>query len=253
MVRLSWRIYTVLILIGLSIMLGVSHFLIFKDSKDLFFYLALDIVFVPIQVLLVTIIIERLLAEREKQALLHKLNMVIGAFFGEVGTRLLRDVNVFIMDSSELASHLGINDQWAGREFKDALNFIEDAKFRVEPSLGHLQAIREFLLSQRGFLLTLLENSNLLEHERFTDLLWAVSHLTEELEARTDFNSLPTPDLAHIQNDIRRAFGLLIREWLHYMQHLKSAYPYIYSLAVRTNPFNPSASPIIKNKPQQTL
>ena len=41
----------------------------------------------------------------------------------------------------------------------------------------------------------------------------------------------------------RVLFGvLLVREWLSYMEHLKSDYPYLFSLAVRTNPFDPNAS-----------
>jgi hypothetical protein len=48
-----------------------------------------DIAFVPIQVLLVTLIISGLLNMREKRVRLEKLNMVIGTFFSEVGTRLV--------------------------------------------------------------------------------------------------------------------------------------------------------------------
>jgi hypothetical protein len=33
-------------------------------------------------------------------------------------------------------------------------------------------------------------------------------------------------------------------EWLAYMKHLKHAYPYLFSLAMRTNPFEAEASPI---------
>lgn len=85
MVRLSWKVYTALALLGLSILLATGHILFFEDAPTLFFYLALDIVFVPVQVLLVTLIIERLLNERERQAMIKKLNMVIGAFMSEVG------------------------------------------------------------------------------------------------------------------------------------------------------------------------
>jgi hypothetical protein len=46
--------------------------------------------------------------------------------------------------------------------------------------------------------------------------------------------------------DMRRAFGLLFREWLRYMQHLKGDYPYLFSLAVRTNPMNPEARVVVE-------
>jgi len=93
--------------------------------------------------------------------------------------------------------------------------------------------------------LGLLQNPNLLEHDEFTDLLWAVCHLTEELEAREILRDLPRYDLKHLEGDIQRAFSLLVREWLSYMQHLRRHYPYIYSLSVRTNPFNPTANPVV--------
>ena len=34
-----------------------------------------------------------------------------------------------------------------------------------------------------------------------------------------------------------KAFGALLRQWLANMEHLKAAYPYLYSLEVRRNPF----------------
>jgi hypothetical protein len=94
--------------------------------------------------------------------------------------------------------------------------------------------------------LGLLENPNLLEHESFTELLWAVFHLTEELAFREDVKQLVDTDYDHISGDIKRAYVLLISEWLTYMKHLKNDYPYLFSLSIRTNPFDPDASPEVK-------
>ena len=43
---------------------------------------------------------------------------------------------------------------------------------------------------KRDFLLRLLENPNLLEHDSFANLLLAVFHLTEELAQRRDLDRL---------------------------------------------------------------
>ena len=91
-------------------------------------------------------------------------------------------------------------------------------------------------------MLALLENSNLLEHESFTNLLWAVFHLTEELSQRKDLQDLPKVDLEHLGVDVKRVHGLIIIEWLSYMNHLSQDYPYLFSLAMRTNPFDANAS-----------
>ena len=90
MKRLNWPIILGLSLIALSALFYLVHYAIFKDAHHIFIYMVGDIAFVPIEVLLVTLIIHRLLSVREKRSMLKKLNMVIGAFFSEVGTRLLK-------------------------------------------------------------------------------------------------------------------------------------------------------------------
>lgn len=243
--RLSWKITVSLVLLISSFVLGVLHLLVFDELRTLLFYLALDVVFVPVQVLMVTIIIERLLTERERQSLLKKLNMVIGAFFSEVGNSLMQEMGSTCLDFEELGKRLSIGPEWKKEEFETALQFIEGYTCRINARGMRLDRLRTFLVSKRQFMLGLLQNPNLLEHERFSDLLWAICHLTEELEARRDMDLLPTSDLMHLEKDIQRALGMLIREWLSYLHHLKEAYPYMYSLALRINPLNPHANPIV--------
>jgi hypothetical protein len=59
-------------------------------------------------------------------------------------------------------------------------------------------------------------------------------------------DSLSEADAAHLAGDIRRAYGLLVIEWLSYMRHLREDYPYLFSLAARMNPFDPEASPEVR-------
>ncbi|MDD4202454.1 MAG: hypothetical protein PHQ52_03215 [Candidatus Omnitrophica bacterium] len=48
-------------------------------------------------------------------------------------------------------------------------------------------------------------------------------------------------DKEHIKIDLARAYKALIKEWVFYMEHLSKDYPYLYSFAVRKNPFNKNA------------
>lgn len=241
----SWKIHVALLLTGSTALLGLLHVTLFGEPRTLVFYLLLDIVFVPVQVLLVTIVIERLLSERERQEKLRKLNIVISAFMGEVGSGLLRRVDAFCGEAPDLAASLAVSEAWGAHEYQTALSFAETYQAHLMPTPPQLAELRDYLLVKRAFVLSLLQNPHLLEHENFTDLLWAVCHLTEELEARRDFVALPASDLRHIEGDIRRANTRLIREWLSYMQHLQRDYPYIFSLSARTNPFRPDASAVV--------
>ena len=61
----------------------------------------------------------------------------------------------------------------------------------IQDSIIFLEETKKYLMGKRRFLLALLENPNLLEHETFTDSLRAVFHLTEELEKEKILNIYP--------------------------------------------------------------
>jgi tetrahydromethanopterin S-methyltransferase subunit G len=244
--KYKWQIILGCVLIGASILFYFFHYLIFEDAHHIFIYLVGDIAFVPIEVLLVTIIIHRLLSIREKRAMLNKLNMVIGAFFSEVGIKLMSFFSAFDPYTQTISQDLIPTTQWTEEEFSQVSHRLKSYDYKIEIKKGELKNLSGFLQLKRDFLLGLLQNPNLLEHESFTQLLWAVFHLTEELVHRDDVQQLPDKDYDHLSGDIRRAYRLLVAQWIEYMEHLKDNYPYLFSLAVRTNPFDNEASPVIK-------
>ena len=232
-------------LLFLSVLFYFIQYQIFGDLYHTFYYFFQDIGFLPIEVLLVSFIIHRLLSQREKKARLEKLNMVIGAFFSEVGTILLTYLSDLDPELDSMRKDLIVTGSWSEAEFASVSKRLRSYDYGVEAEKLHLEDLRGFLLGKRDFLLRLLENPNLLEHESFTELLRAVFHLTEELACREDVAKLPETDTRHIAGDIQRAYGLLVHQWLDYMRHLKENYPYLFSLAMRTNPFDRTASPIV--------
>ena len=222
-----------------------SHFFIFRDLHHIFIYLLGDLAFLPLEAFLVVIVIERILAHREKQSMLQKMNMVIGAFFSEVGNRLLSDLIGHFDNREEISRNLNINADWTVKDFKRADAFAYHLKIDLDVRRIDLAGLKTFLAQKRMYLLTLLENPNLLEHDRFTDLLWATTHLDEELEARPSLDNLPESDLEHLAGDIQRMYDHLASEWLDYVVHLKSSYPFLYSLVLRTHPFQQQPSPVV--------
>lgn len=231
--------------IAASALLYYIHFLIFGDIHHIFIYMVGDLAFLPLEVFLVVIVIERIMARREKHSMLNKLNMVIGAFFSEVGTPLIRNLLPGYESCDEISKELAVDVAWTHTDFINAKTCSSIGNGHPHYSIEELDTLRSFLIQKRGFLLRLLENPNLLEHDTFTDLLWATFHLTEEMEARSSFEGLPESDLAHLYNDVHRVYQYLIAEWVDYVEHLKANYPYLFSLVVRTNPFKEKTSPIV--------
>lgn len=189
--------------------------------------------------------IEFMIDERERKARLEKLNMIIGTFFSETGTPLLKKVSAYDSKLDEISSVLIVSDNWPDEEFTRARGVLEAHAYNLDSRSLPLDELHGFLTDHKRFLLALLENPQLLEHDSFTPLLQALFHLTEEMMAREKFTGLPPADYAHLSGDINRVYRLLVIEWLAYMQYLRHNYPYLFSLAMRRNPFDRKASVIV--------
>lgn len=234
----GWRIWFGLGLVALSGVLFWLHYVTFQDLHHLGIFTLHDLAFMPLEVLIVTLFLDAMIKRREHQELLQKLNMVIGAFFSEVGGELLERLSVFDADPEYLLSRFNVETTWTDAQLAAAAADARTHDFELHPTREGTAELNEFMISNRQFLLRLLENQNLLENEGFTDVLWATFHLGDELQRRDDIQTVSDHDLGHMAGDMERAYGHLIAEWFDHLRHLKSKYPYLYSLSVRANPLD---------------
>lgn len=246
MVKLNWEAKLAIVLIAISVSIYTCKFLILKNPNDTMNYIFNALGFLPINILLVTIVLNKLLLMRARSERMQKINMVIGTFFSEAGNDLIKTISAGDPEISRLHESLGRGGEWNDREFAKIRSRITTHPFTVDTSTIDREALFAFLCSRRDFLLRLLENPVLLENESFTDLLRAVFHLTEELRHRHDISDLPDTDYAHLSGDIKRVYERLVLQWIDYMEYLDTSYPYLYSLEMRTNPFDAHASPIVR-------
>jgi len=241
-----WQVFAALGLIGASCVLYAIHYVVFDDAHHILLWSFTNLAFLPISVLFVSLIIGRLLAHRDRRAKMEKLNMVIGAFFSEVGNDFLRMLAGWDADATTLQQQFSAISTWKPQDFAEAGKHMSRSPRLIDHSAMLLEEAHSFLDEKRGFLLRLLENPNLLEHEAFTALLRAVLHVAEELGYRNDLSALPESDRSHLAIDFRRAYVLLLQQWVFYMAFIRKAYPYLFSLASRTNPFDPAASAVVE-------
>jgi len=246
MKKYNSNILLALLLIVISLLIYLIQLIQFHSLRDTAFYFLQDMAFLPLQVAIVTLAFNKIISVREKRERLKKMNMAISAFFGEAGTDIIISLIQFNTMLGNLKSHLEITGEWENGDFQKAVKLIKVYDFHIDSKACNLEDLKDLMLGKRYFLLTMLENPNLLEHDTFTDMLWAVFHLTDELVARDSFTDLPDTDLNHLSIDIERAFVTIIVEWINYIAHLKSDYPYLFSLAIRKNPFNDKSSVIIR-------
>jgi hypothetical protein len=209
--------------------------------NEMWRFLLGDVGFLFLQVAIVTLLVDRLLRNRERRSMRLKLNMVIGAFFSELGTALLGRLAVADTALDDVRADLIPQASWTASHYVAARAALAAHHPKIDITACDLYELRHMLESEKRFVLGLLGNQALLEHEEFSELLWAVTHLAEELSVRDSLDDIPGPDRIHIGGDVKRVYTLLVTEWLEYLRHLQIQYPYLFSLAVRTNPLDPHA------------
>lgn len=227
----------VFLLLCISLSFYFIQIFIFHDQRDTEFYLLQDLAFVPLQVIIVTVMIEQIVKTKERQANLKKISVVIGAFFTETGVKAISNMACFNSNFKEISEKLSIESGWKDKDFSRAVKDFKEFEVIIDSTSGDLNELKEFIYRNKQNILSMFENPTLLEHNSFTDMLWALYHIYDELSYREDLSNIPNEDLVHLAADIKRCYKQMIVEWIYYMSHLKREYPFLYSLAVRKNPF----------------
>ena len=224
-------------LIALSLVLHYAHYLIFKDLHHTLVFLVGDIAFVPMDVFFTTVVLDKLLESREKNHLLEKLNMIIGIFYTEIGTKLLANIVNGDDNISDLRQD-SCKDKVVEKICFEKLNDdIQKHNYKINASKLDLGVLKSILDDNRDLLITLISNESVLDHETFTETIMSLMHLKEELNSRYS-TRIEEYEIEHIQKDIEIAYKYLTIEWSKYMTYLKNNYPALFLKALINNPFD---------------
>jgi len=237
--RKHWfEVVLVLFLILLTGLLYSIHIGIFHDIHHLALFGLEDLAFLPIEVLIVTLFLDRLLKLRDRKERAEKINMVIGVYFSEIGNLLFRAMASYDVNIHQLRKEIHITHISKDKDLKKASQFIKRYNTKLKVDVILFEELKLILSQKRDLLSNIIQNPVLLEHGSFTDLLLATFHLEEELSYRDNLSKLPQSDIAHLNGDVKRAYLKIAEEWIKYLKHLKGNYPYLYSLSFRLNPLN---------------
>jgi hypothetical protein len=143
MKKLTWEMKLGIGLLILSGLIYLTKFVILGDPLNTYLYVFNSLGFLPINVLLVTLIINQLLSMRAKRERLEKLNMVIGTFYSEVGTSLLTTFSRHDPTISTLSDRLVVRETWTDPEFSRMLDVLKGHSYTIDitqvdlPRCGH--------------------------------------------------------------------------------------------------------------------
>jgi hypothetical protein len=233
--------HIVAILVLISAMIYAIQFLFFHDIRDTFFYMLQDWAFLPIQIALVSVLLGKIINDREKQERLDKTRILTSTFFSELGTKLLETLEPRVRNADEIRPVIKIDEKWQDKDFFAASEAIKNINLTLKLSWKDFAGLRDLLSDKRMTLLIIASNPALLDHEQFTDMLWAIFHLNDELATRKNLEQLSESDLAHLNDDASRVLSATLVNWICHIEFLKKEYPYLYLLEVYRNPFGNDA------------
>lgn len=187
-----------------------------------------------------------LLQRRQERLRIQRIHILIGLFFSELGNELLHLCVLFDPQIDKLRREIVVDINSVDDSYLNLKQKLKGYNYKIDAAIIDIEKTKDLLKSKGDFVLRLLENPSLHEHESFTELLRTIFHLREELIARGNISGLPSTDVEHLANDLNRIYPILARHWIDYIYYLKTNYTYLYSLAVRTNPFNPLKTVVIK-------
>lgn len=216
------------ILIALSAVMFLIHYLVFGQALNTAYYSLMNLCFIPINSLVVTIILEKLIDYRAKKDRIEKINMLVGIFFTEVGGKLMH----LIIDSDKDAKNYITN-------FEDLNNIkkcLNEYDYKVDMNNIDLCSIKNILLENNNLFVTLISNENVFQHQIFTDLLMSVVHLRDEIIVMEKDDNLEL-NINHLENDVIRVYKNISIQWISYLEYLNKSYPFLYNNAIRVNPF----------------
>lgn len=243
--NVRWEILFGIGLIVIAAVMHFLHYLVFGELSPLLSFLGKKIAFVPLEVLFITLILHRLLTVHERSILKKKMNMLSGAFFSEVGNDLLRMLKSKASIDPKQNKWVAVQKNWSKKDFDRACRELERIDVTMEADAQSLAELKKLLCDKRQYLMLMISNPTLVEHESFSNMLWAIFHLSDELSRRDDPQTLPKSDIKHLKHDAKRVYLKLLAEWFSHLRHLKEEYPYLYSFEMRINPFDPDSTVLI--------
>ncbi|SHJ25244.1 hypothetical protein SAMN02745751_02093 [Dethiosulfatibacter aminovorans DSM 17477] len=227
----------IVLLLASSILYAI-HYQLFHDFHHVAFYLMEDLAFIPIEVIFVSLIIHKAIEDQEREKIREKTNVLVSVFFSEAGNGLLKELISSDDEIHSLKSIIEENVHFSPKELKVMRDGLNNHSYKLNLDSDDLCSIKDMIASHKGFILNLIQNPHLIEHDGLTDLILAMLHLIEELGARKDLDAASREDVEHLTGDVERVYSRLAKEWLSYMGYQKKEYPFLFSFATRSNPFS---------------
>ena len=220
----------ILLLLCTSALLYAIHYLIFRDLHHLAIFGLHELAFVPLEVILVTLGLDKLVEKTHREEARSKVSIIETLYFNESGGTMLRYLTSFDPDAARLRELLQVTENWRSSDFRQAIRQLKSYPFLLD-----LDRIDFFGLHYH--LSSMLENPALTQSEAFTEMIMKIYLLWEELDGRTNLYQLPEKDRNYLAELLHEIYRELTEYWLDNVYNHSIHNRFRLHRAIESNPF----------------
>lgn len=147
MKRLRFEHILIIVLVFIAGLFYALQEIIFHNPAESSYLFFQDLAFLPINIVLVTFVLERVLRSREKRERLEQINILISAFFTETGAAVLETLRP-CMDGPE-PEKLHMSARWTDKMFIDAAKDARAGSYHAHPDAETIAQLKELLPQKR--------------------------------------------------------------------------------------------------------
>ena len=89
----SWKFKFAIVMLIIASIFFVSRIIVLGDPEEVVAYLWKQIGFIPVNILIVALLLDGIMSKKEREAILEKLDMLMGTFFTEIGNDLISEIS----------------------------------------------------------------------------------------------------------------------------------------------------------------
>ncbi len=235
--KLTMRQIVVLLLCTSAALYGL-HYLIFRDLHHIGIFFLHDLAGMPLEVILVTLFIDRIIDKASEEENQSKLSIIETLFFNESGGNMLRYLTSFDPNSHLLSRILHVEMEWKSADYNNARKQLSGYSFHLDVGQVDYFGLHYHLDERHNYYRNILENPALTQSSEFTEMVMKIYLLWEELDCRTDLYNLDLEEKHYLGELLTQIYEELAMYWLdNAHNHSIHNRPRLHRL-IETSPFD---------------
>lgn len=227
----------IFLLLGASALMYAAHYLIFRDLHHLAIFGLHELAFLPLEVILVTLGMDRLVERTHREESRSKVGIIETLYFNESGSTMLRYLISFDPDSPRLRQLLQVTADWRAQDFIQATRQLKNYAFQLDLEKVDFFGLHYHLSQRHEYYRSMLENPALTQSEAFTEMIMKIYLLWEELDGRTNLYQLPAADRDYLADLLHEIYRELTEYWLDHVYNHSVHNRFRLHRAIESNPF----------------